>query len=192
MPNGSISGAVTHNGAPADGTGGRYTVRLLDGDTAETVADTTTDENGTYVFSYLDDGDYRIEAQHTASGVAIRYPEQLPPATGAPVTVVGEATVVDIDLVLPDTGSISGAATEKSGPAVSDVTVVANSSTSGYVNSTRVADDGSYVIELPAGTYTITFASLAGWHQVLGCAHPRRGDGTDDRRLEQRASRASM
>ena len=156
VPNGSIAGTVRHNDAPADGSLGAYTVTLYDGDNA--THNVTTDANGHYGFSYLDDGDYRIEARHQASGVVTRYPNAAPPATGTLVTVADERAVTGIDVVLPDTGVITGTATEKSGPAVTDVTVVATSTT-GYSNWTRVADDGSYLIELPAGTYTVTFSS---------------------------------
>lgn len=139
-PLGGLLGTVTSDGAPVAGA----TVEL-DGP-MNALADTRAD--GTYSLPKLMVGDYGVKV--TKYGYT--------PAAST-VTVTEDATTTrDLSLATAPTGTLSGTVSTLSGPEAGARIEVAGAPAE---TGTTTAADGTYRLELPAGTYLVTITPVS-------------------------------
>ncbi|MGQ4490267.1 S8 family serine peptidase [Streptomyces sp. SAS_281] len=139
-PLGGLTGTVTSAGAPLAGA----TVEL-DGP-MNALAETRAD--GTYSLPKLMVGDYRVKV--TKYGYT---------SAGSTATVTEGATATrDLSLAVAPTGTLSGTVSTRSGPEAGAKIVVAGAPAS---TTTTTASDGTYSLDLPAGSYQLTITPVS-------------------------------
>jgi hypothetical protein len=153
-PGGTLSGAVTRGGQPQAGIGVTAQPAVANG--SATTGRGTTDENGRYAISGLDDGDYvvRASAFGTIGGGA---PHE------EPVTISGDTTL-DIDL---PTLSITGTVMESgSNDPVAGASVSADSGTAANraaIPRSTTDSSGRFTLDgLGSGDFQVSVAKT-GW-----------------------------
>lgn len=146
-PDTDIAGTVKDSdGLPVEGA----KVELVDKN-GSTIANTTTDENGDYIFENIPDGDYDIK---------ITAPDNKTKGTGsATVTENGEVTQSTADVTLTDyhtKSDISGKVTDKNGNPVSGATVSLKDEDGKTVATVTTDKNGDYIFkDIKDGKYTI-------------------------------------
>ncbi|MFE6039008.1 S8 family serine peptidase [Streptomyces sp. NPDC056452] len=168
-PLGGLLGTVTSDGAPVSGA----TVEL-DGP-MNALADTRAD--GTYSLPKLMVGDYRVKV--TKYGYT--------PATSTATVTEDATTTRDLSLVTAPAGTLSGTVRTLSGPEPGARIEVAGAPAD---TATTTAADGTYRLQLPAGTYqlTVTPVSRCATGGSFSVEVPA-GDGSKDLAVPNRGDR---
>ncbi|MCX5415565.1 S8 family serine peptidase [Streptomyces sp. NBC_00059] len=168
-PLGGLLGTVTSEGVPVSGA----TVEL-DGP-MNALADTRAD--GTYRLPKLMVGDYTVKV--TKYGYT--------PAESTATVTEGATTTRDLNLTTAPTGTLSGTVRTLSGPEAGARIEVSGAPAD---TSTTTAADGTYRLQLPAGSYqvTITPVSLCATGGSFSVQVPE-GDGGKDLMLPNRGDR---
>lgn len=161
MPQGAIAGTVTaeDTGLPLAGV----PVYVAHFDPGRPVAETRTQEDGSYVVNGLKTGDYMVWAAPEEQNYLPEYYDDAPTREEAdPVHVEEGETTSDIDFALTPGGIISGHVIEDTGLLTLYVPLggvhikVGDYETNRVVATTRTLDDGTYAVDqLPAGTYWV-------------------------------------
>ncbi len=164
VASGSVSGTVTDpSGNPVPG----ICVDAYPQGSTSPVTSTTTGSDGTYVLAHLAPRAYNLYFD-TSCDFSNLFVSQWggggstqAGATVVTVTSGGSVTGQNATLVPLTTGGISGTVTSTSDVGVGNVCAeVFAAGTSNFVSSTPTASDGWYsVINLPAGSYDVEFAS---------------------------------
>lgn len=145
--NDTVQRGATVSGQVVDGDGTAFENARVDllNDSFERVDTTTTDANGSFNFSGVEDGDYLVEAY--ADGYQ---------GDSASITVNG-SDVTGLQLQLKREYEVTGTVTDQDGNPIEGVEVAATFSTVDETDS-----QGRYSINLTEGTYDLT-ADKSGW-----------------------------
>jgi hypothetical protein len=148
---GTISGVVmSDGGTPADTSDdvviGGVTVDVHLADDSAVLTSTTTDSNGAFQVGGLAAGMYDLTFQ------APGFNDLSVPGVAATLTGTGQTF-----LMSPFTAIVSGTLTDSTSATVSGATVTAMNSGGVLVGTTTTADNGTYSLILPTGSYTISF-----------------------------------
>jgi len=165
-PAARITGTVTlPGGAPARGVNVR--LYIDEGTFFDSVKNTQTRSNGTYVFGGLDPGTYRLGFfPDDDETYAREFYSNARTVGSARNIVVGEGrTVAGKDAQLAKNGSVSGTVTTPDGKPVSNVFVVAANAPNVdgddfYELHDQTNRDGKFVITTPPGTYRLAINNV--------------------------------
>jgi formylglycine-generating enzyme required for sulfatase activity len=168
----SINGEVTdQNGSPLGGVQVTAHQYNPDGDSSYPLAWASTDAFGKYALEGLDPGTYRIRFNGWAdepplSDFAPQYFNNAPSlALAQNVVLTSSGSVNNIDAVLTEASKITGKITSASDDKpIENILVLAHRMMgngewdwSSWVNFTSSKSDGSYALNLPEGTYMVSF-----------------------------------
>jgi formylglycine-generating enzyme required for sulfatase activity len=165
-----INGKVTNqDGSPLSGVQVTAHQYDLDSDSSYPLAWASTDASGNYALEGLDPGTYRIRFNGWAdepplSDFAPQYFNNAPSLALAQ-NVVLTSSVNNIDAALAEASRITGKITSESdGTPIQNILVLAHRlmgngewDWSSWVNFTSSKSDGSYALNLPEGTYIVSF-----------------------------------
>ncbi len=174
---GSISGIVTESDGTTPIEGLNVCINEYDSDNHIGCANSAAD--GTYQFSGLASGDYRVNVDtYGTNFISEYYNDQLDWSMADRVTVTAPSDTPNIDFALEAGGSISGIVTESDGSTpISDARVCVEEYPwgAGY-GCQDVNPDGTYTFNgLPTGTYRAT-AQAPGFAKELFSELPYYGD----------------
>ena len=168
----SINGIVKdQNGSPLGGVQVTAHQYNPDGDSSYPLAWASTDAFGKYALEGLDPGTYRIRFNGWAdepplSDFAPQYFNNAPSlALAQNVVLTSSGSVNNIDAALAEASRITGKITSESdGTPIQNILVLAHRlmgngewDWSSWVNFTSSKSDGSYALNLPEGTYMVSF-----------------------------------
>jgi formylglycine-generating enzyme required for sulfatase activity/protocatechuate 3,4-dioxygenase beta subunit len=177
----SINGKVTNqDGSPLSGVQVTAHQYDLDSDSSYPLAWASTDASGKYALEGLDPGTYRIRFNGWAdepplSDFAPQYFNNAPSlALAQNVVLTSSGSVNNIDAALAEASRITGKITSESdGTPIQNILVLAHRlmgngewDWSSWVNFTSSKSDGSYALNLPEGTYMVSFHDYNNKHYV--------------------------
>ena len=144
---GSITGQVTRASAPVNSGG--VNLRSLAG---AYVQGTSPDANGQYTFTGVPVGEYKVSAAYPGWADAFHGGDSF--ETASIVTVTANATTTGIDLAYAPAIALSGTVT-RAGQPVGGASISVYDSMGMWRASTTTQPDGTYSVEVSAGSYRI-------------------------------------
>ena len=160
---GSISGTVTNSLGAGIANVQVQVYDAADTDVSSSKGTVTTGQDGSYTLSGLPSGSYKLF--FSAVGYFSEwYDGKTSQAAANPVAVTAPAPTSGVDVVLEQSGGISGTVRNTTGSGIANVWVGVSHPDGSYATGAPTNQDGSYTVSgLPTGSYMVRFNAPSGY-----------------------------